>query len=153
MKQFNFSLEKILVYREQILELEKNNLSIELLKEIEIEQKIAKIDRSIDKQTSEIQRKLQAGTNILDIQKNKFQIEALNTERKQKEKELLVQLDIVEKQRGVVVHANQNFTVLDKFKEQKREEYEYEAAKEQADIIEEVISGRLHASTTQPTGG
>ncbi len=143
MKNFNFSLDKVLSYREQVLDLEKNNLSIEIAKENNILSAIENTKNNILHQSEKLKILMAEGTTIINVRQLSNQIESLKRTLTQQKLQLAEQQNVVEKQRTVVVKANQDFTLLEKLKEKKHSEYLYESLKEENSRIEEIVVTNL----------
>ncbi len=151
LKKFNFSLERILDYRKQVLELEKNNLQFEIKKENDLRAEIEKHLHSIETQHKLLSQKMAQGTNMQEISKHKFQIEALRKELEQCKYRLKLQIVAVEKQRQVVVEANRATSILEKLREKKLTIHNYEMSKLEEATIQEFINGRANISEAKPT--
>ncbi len=111
MKNFNFSLDKVLGYREQILELEKNNLALEIVKENNLTAAIEKTQKDIDEQADILKQRMDAGTTTMVIRQISNQIESLKNNLKIQKYHLQEQQKAVQKQRNVVVKANQDHSL------------------------------------------
>ncbi len=140
MKAFKFSLDKVLGYREQVLESEKNALSFELAKETELIQLIEKTKGDIDEQSTLLKQRMEQGTTAIEIMQFSSQVEALKHKLKQQKSDLVKQQQMVQKQRTVVIKANQDHTLLQKLKEKKRAEYDGMMLKHESGILEEHIT-------------
>ncbi len=138
-KNFNFSLDKVLGYRKQLLHLEKNTLALEIAKENALYELIEKTQRDINDQANHLKERMTGGTTTIVIRQLSGQIESLKHSLKEHKKQLKIQHDVVEKQREVVVKANQDHTLLEKLKDKRYSEYQYETTKEERSRIEELV--------------
>ncbi len=143
LKSFNFTLDKVLGYREQVLDLEKNSLAIEVAKENTLLSAIEKTQRNIDEQSEHLKKLMSEGTSIINVRQHSNQIDGLKKTLKQQKFQLVEQQKLVEKQRGIVVKANQDFTILEKLKDRKYSEHLYESLKEENSRIEEIVITNL----------
>ncbi len=150
MKKFSFTLEKVLNYRLQILELEKNKLGMELAKENELRRKLEDARNFENLQYILREQKLTAGTNILELQQHKFQIESLRHQQKQLKIQLENQHRAVEVQITRVTEADKAYKLLEKLKEKKLTRHEKDQLKETEKQIEELAVTRSHTSALQP---
>ncbi len=146
MKSFKFSLDKVLGYREQVLELEKNSLNLELAKENEILSLIERTKADIERQSEQLSQKMGQGISAMEVMQYSLKIEGLKHKLKQHKAELIEQQRAVQKQRGVVIKANQDHTLLEKLKDKKRSQYDYEVLKQENGVIEELIITAVNRS-------
>ncbi len=144
MKTFKFPLDKVLGYREQVLELEKNSLGFEIAKENEILAFIERAKGDIDRQSALLSERMGQGTTAMEVMQISQSIEGLKQKLKTYKSQLIEQQKVVQKQRGVVIKANQDHTLLEKLKEKKRAQYDHEVIKQENGIIEEFIVGAVN---------
>ncbi len=145
MKKFVFSLQKMLQYREQILEKEKNSLTLLNSQRVALEQKINDYDQSFWNINKDMQVKTQRGTTILEIQSTKYQLENLRIQLRLMRKELELLEISVDKQRKIVIECTKEVTSLEKLKEKQLEEYNYNLAKAEEEKVAEFISSKVIA--------
>ncbi len=148
MKSFNFSLDKVLGYREQMLELEKNTLGVELSKENEIITAIERIQANLEEQDNLLKALMDDGTTIIKIRQVSNQIESLKYSLINQKQLLEKQQEAVQKQREIVVKANQDHTLLDKLKTKRKVQYDKECLKQENSTVEELIVNGLSRTTT-----
>ena len=139
MKKFNFSLEKLLGYRNQVLDREKNLLSQlrrqrqELLDE---EDQVAALYRAVnDKFTLDCA----AGMTRQALTAAKQYINVLSDRLRELSAKIEAFDKRVEQQLNVVVEATKEVSALDKLKEHQLEEYNRLEQKEQETFVEEFV--------------
>lgn len=143
MNKFQFTLSRMLTYKEQTEQLEKNALARLNIKKNEIEDHIELVENEIKKLSKEFFKASQEGTTALKLrnynyalENNRFYIHQLNNE-------LAETIAEVEKQLKVVLAITQEVEGLQKLKEKQYEEYQYEEAKAQALVVSEFVASKL----------
>lgn len=145
MKKFNFSLQKLLNYKEQLLENEKNILGDmrALLTKMEEECELLKAERIL--RVAEYNRQAADGILPSEIQRHKVYLKALDESIEQKLLQIEMQKHAVDKQMDVVRAAKVEISTMEKLKEKKLEEYNYISSKADESFIEEFISNQRAA--------
>lgn len=143
MKKYRFSLEKLLSYKRQMMEREKNKLMSLRNERNRAEEKLHQLERDLVNAQKRFQLEMVKGVSAMHI--NLFQM--------QKDANLLEQHDLrvtlrtmdatIERQRRVVVKASQEVSGLDKLEAEQREEYQKLEAKESETMIEEFLSFQM----------
>lgn len=143
MKKFQFTLSRTLDYREQILTEEKNTLAVLQSRLNKIEQRISFLEGEFLRISQEMTQKQNEGISVFllvayDGQRTNIrrQLEQLNLDLSEAEKEVGEQID-------VVVQASQEVSKLDKLREKQLEEYKKAVAAAEELEIEEFISSRM----------
>lgn len=142
MKKFHFSLEKVLQYKDSLLEEEKNKLMEIRVRKNTVDMKIESNERELVQTDRERTEKAAGGMTVVEMQSYSYRIET----GRRLIKELMLQqkkLEIeVERQLAVVIACTQEVSGLEKLREKQLEEYNKEADKEQQLIISEMISSK-----------
>lgn len=143
MKKFVFTLQKILNFREQILEKEKNTLSQINMDVKAAEKSILELTELLQKEEKEFKKKAVLGMESFEVSSYSFKHQS----GVKKMEELLKQLERLKEksqhQTLVVVEASKEVKKLEKLKEKQREQYLYEDQKAQAEQIGEQVIIKL----------
>ena len=142
MKKFQFSLDKLQNYKEQILESEKNALGI-LRKELndlffQLEENIKLIDLKSD----ELEYIMLRSVTPADFASRKRFITFKQQEGHELRRAIAAKEQEVEEQLQVVVEATKEVNTLEKLEERQYEEYKYAEMKEEELFIEEFVSNQ-----------
>lgn len=145
MKKFQFSLEKMLDFKNQILDREKIVLGEIKKRQAELEGAIAKLNNKEIELSRELQGEQERGTTVLTILSYSSQIENIRRQVKELQKELADVRYQAECQTKVVVSASQEVSSLEKLQEKQLDEYKLEEKKENQEmILEYVITQMTH---------
>lgn len=148
MQKFQFSLQKLLNYKEQVFDVERGILTEmnarlnELLAELEAMR--AELRRSGD----ELTRKYAEGITSLEIARHKTYLAAVGDDIVLKEQEIALQRQAIDRQTDKVREAKIEISTMEKLKEKKLEEYTYLENKMQEQFIEEYVSTQKAMSLT-----
>lgn len=141
MKKFHFTLDKLLDFKGQVLEREKNSLaSLNAQKAEALEMKAA-LELEMKEAQDDFNYRAQKGISAMEMFIFK---EHHNTLRLQIEdiKASIVSLDAaVERQLGVVTEASKEVKSLEKLEEKQLEDYKFKTAKADEQFIEEYVNG------------
>lgn len=143
MKKFEFTLSKMLDYKVQVLDKEKNNL---MQINIQLEKFISKIERMEEEFTllsSKLKEETQQGITVLDMQCYDFQLKCIRRQLEQMSKERAALETQAEKQLQVVIKASQEVSGLDKLQEKQLDKYNYEVKIAEELFIAEMIASKL----------
>ena len=146
MKKFNFRLERVLKYKDQILDGLKNEHAKILMDIRNKEEEIARLEREYLEVCKDYnEEKFKGNLHIERILQIEFYLESLDMQIK-RENAVLDDLKLAEaKKREEVVRAKQDVQSLEKLKENKIKEYNRELAAAGALVVEEFISNRMVA--------
>ena len=146
MKKFNFRLERVLKYKDQILDGLKNEHAKILMDIRNKEEEIARLERQYLEVCKDYnEEKFKGNLHIERILQIEFYLESLDRQIK-RENAVLDDLKLAEaKKREEVVRAKQDVQSLEKLKENKIKEYNRELAAAGALVVEEFISNRMVA--------
>lgn len=146
MKKFSFRLEKVLTYKDRILDGLKNEHAKILMDIRNQEDKIARLKEKYLQICEEYDLAKAEGTiNIEKLLHFEYYLKNLDEQIK-KENEILDELMLLEsKNREEVVKAKQDVQALEKLKENKIREYNKELTAAQELVVEEFITNRMTA--------
>lgn len=143
MKKFNFSLSRMLDYKDQVLEKEKGSLSQLRGQKNKLELEIENLEDEFSNCDLRMKEETLKGTSVLTLQSYNYMMESIRREVERLTQQCKV-LDVaIEKQMKVVVKASQEVSGLDKLKEKQLEEYNHMLAKNDELMISEFISSKL----------
>ncbi len=140
MKKFQFSLQRIHNYKDQILNKEKNELALLHQKRNEMLAAIKDLENYIFLTNAEKVERQKTGLSIFEMSTYNFTIDNARTQIQQ------IYIDIagldvdIEKQTQVVMLASQEVKGLDKLYENQREDYNKSVMKNDEETIAELIS-------------
>lgn len=143
MKKFQFSLSKVLDYKDQVLEKEKNHLANLHAKKARIDQCIDDFQVEFEAVNQRFTKETAQGISVIQIKTFEFQLQSIRLQIKQLQSEQKALSQTIEKQIQVVIEASQEVTGLDKLEEKQRMEYNIEQAKGNEAQIAEFVSSRL----------
>lgn len=149
MKKFQFSLQKLMDFREQELDRQKNTLSMLQADLRRIQEAREILLDKVDEQSEQLERVCRLGSSASDIAMRKRYIVTLQQEIHLKEQQALQKQQEIEQQLGVVVEATKDVKTLEKLEENQLEEYNHQAGKENEQFIEEFVSGQTVRAANQ----
>ena len=150
MKKFNFTLQSLKKYNDQVLDSEKSvlgRLRAELAEmQAELDAKTAEYELSIDK----LNELVRGGTTAMRLSLHKKYVSSLQQDIYRIKGRMAQKRDEVEQQLQRVIDATKEVSKLEKLEKKQLEEYRYAAQKEQEQIIEEFVSnGSSNGSKTE----
>lgn len=150
MKKFNFTLQSLKKYNDQVLDSEKSvlgRLRAELAEiQAELDAKTTEYELSIDK----LNELVRGGTTAMRMSLHKKYVSSLQQDIYRIKGRMAQKRDEVEQQLQRVIDATKEVSKLEKLEEKQLEEYRYAAQKEQEQIIEEFVSnGSSNGSKTE----
>lgn len=150
MKKFNFTLQSLKKYNDQVLDSEKSvlgRLRAELAEmQAELDAKTAEYELSIDK----LNELVRGGTTAMRLSLHKKYVSSLQQDIYRIKGRMAQKRDEIEQQLQRVIEATKEVSKLEKLEEKQLEEYRYAAQKEQEQIIEEFVSnGSSNGGTAQ----
>lgn len=140
MKKFQFTLQKLMDFREQELDRQKNTLGALRGELVKIEEATAELRRKVFSESQELERICAEGAQAYEISMRKRYIVTLQQEIHQKEAQAVQKRVEIEAQLGVVVEATKDVKTLEKLEEKQLEEYKALETKENEQFIEEFVS-------------
>lgn len=144
MKKFLFSLQKLKDYKEQILDRQKNLLSLLRSEKIAMTEELECLEICVYKKNQELNEVYRNGATSLAISVHKRYIVSLQQEIKAKQEQILKKDQEIEKQLSVVIEATKELSTLEKLQEKQFEEYSKKSAKESELFIEEFVQNSTY---------
>lgn len=140
MKKFNFTLQSLKKYNDQVLDSEKSilgRLRAELAEmQSELDAKVAEYEQSIDK----LNELVQGGTTAMRLSLHKKYVSSLQQDIYRIKGLMAHKREEIETQLQKVIDATKEVSKLEKLEEKQLEEYRYASQKEQEQIIEEFVT-------------
>ncbi|MBR5486064.1 MAG: flagellar export protein FliJ [Oscillospiraceae bacterium] len=143
MKKFKFSLEKVLVYKEQILEREKGELAKLRAEQNSLEKAVENCNKDFSHVNNEMGEKSARGINVIQLRQFQYQLDMIRQEIDRLKKEIEKLEKEIEKQIKVVLKCSQEVAGLEKLKEKQLAEYNEAEMKANELEISEFVSGKL----------
>ena len=140
MKKFSFTLQKLMDFREQELDRQKNTLGLLRVELQRINDETEELRTKIAQQSAELEQLCFNGAQAFEISIRKRYIVSLQQEIHAKEQQAVIKQQEIEKQLGVVVEATKDVRTLEKLEEKQLEEYKAAVTKENESFIEEFVS-------------
>jgi flagellar FliJ protein len=141
MKKFQFSMEKLQNYKEQILESEKNSLGI-LQKELNsLQLRLDELVSLINMKSDELEYAMLKSITPADFAARKRFITFKQQEGHEMRRLIALKQAEVDMQLQVVIEATKEVNTLEKLEERQLEEHRYAEMKEEELFIEEFVSG------------
>lgn len=142
MKRFQFTLQKLMDFRQQELDRQKNSLSTLQADLQRMHQEKEELIRRVEQSSEELDVVCRQGAQAYEISVRKRYIVSLQQEIHAHEFSISMKQEEVNKQLGVVVEATKDVRTLEKLEEKQLEEYKAAATKENEQFIEEFVSGQ-----------
>lgn len=142
MKKFQFTLQKLMDFRQQELDRQKNTLSALQADLQRIYREKEELIRRVEESSEELDLVCRQGAQAFEISVRKRYIVTLQQEIHEHDASAAVKQQEINKQLGVVVEATKDVRTLEKLEEKQLEEYKAAAAKENEQFIEEFVSGQ-----------
>ena len=142
MKRFQFTLQKLMDFRQQELDRQKNSLSALQADLQRMHQEKEELIRRVEQSSEELDVVCRQGAQAYEISVRKRYIVSLQQEIHAHEFSISMKQEEVNKQLGVVVEATKDVRTLEKLEEKQLEEYKAAATKENEQFIEEFVSGQ-----------
>ena len=144
MKKFQFTLQKLMDFRQQELDRQKNTLSALQADLQRIYAEKEQLIKQVEEFSAELETVCRQGAQAFEISvtlQQEIHAKDASAARKQEE---------INKQLGVVVEATKDVRTLEKLEEKQLEDYKAAANKENEQFIEEFVSGQsIRAAQTQ----
>lgn len=141
--KFEFSLSRMLSYKEQIQEAEKTKLAECNVVKNEILAKIEDNQTNYKRISLEMSNSQKTGTSLNELKSFNFHLENCRQYTKQLAIELAVAQKAVDEQLAILVLATQEVEGLNKLKEKQHEEFLYEQTKKEELVVSEFVSAKF----------
>ncbi len=143
MKKFQFTLQKLMDFREQELDRQKNTLAALRGDLQRINDKREELVQKVVSYSNELVAVSGAGLPAAEIGMRKRYIVMLQQEIHECEQRAILKQQEIEKQLTVVVEATKDVKTLEKLEEKQLEEYKEKEGKENELFIEEFVNGDM----------
>ena len=149
MKKFKFTLGRMLDYKDQLLDEEKNKLALLRKKKQEIDDHIESLLRELDKISVTMRQEQERGITAFQLLSYESQRTNIRRQIEQLKKEQALAKLEVKRQVQVVVQATLEVSKLDKLQDKQLEEYRKMVMKAEELEIEEFVSSRRIVTQSQ----
>ena len=150
MKKFQFTLQKLMDFRQQELDRQKNTLSALQADLQRIYAEKEQLIKQVEEFSAELETVCRQGAQAFEISVRKRYIVTLQQEIHAKDTSAARKQEEINKQLGVVVDATKDVRTLVMLEEKQLEDYKAAANKENEQFIEEFVSGQsIRAAQTQ----
>ncbi|MDE5859837.1 MAG: flagellar export protein FliJ [Oscillospiraceae bacterium] len=144
MKRFEFSLNKLMGYKQQILDREKNNLAHLRRQQQQYIDEKNELEERLRRSSIEFQEKMAAGMTVLQVSTFKGYHQSLAAQIRELEDSIEKMEEKVQRQLKVVVEANKEVSSLEKLEDKQLEEYNFKVAKAEEQFIEEYVTNAAY---------
>lgn len=142
MKKFQFTLQKLMDFRQQELDRQKNTLSALQAELQRIYQEKEELIRRVEESSQDLEIICRQGAQVFEVSVRKRYIVSLQQEIHAHDASAAMKQQEINKQLGVVVEATKDVRTLEKLEEKQLEDYRAAANKENEQFIEEFVSGQ-----------
>ena len=142
MKKFQFTLQKLMDFRQQELDRQKNTLSALQAELQHIYQEKEELIRRVEESSQDLEIICRQGAQAFEVSVRKRYIVSLQQEIHAHDASAAMKQQEINKQLGVVVEATKDVRTLEKLEEKQLEDYRAAANKENEQFIEEFVSGQ-----------
>lgn len=139
MKRFEFSLNKLMGYKKQVLDREKNDLAYLRRQQQQMLDEKSELEARLTSSNNEFCQKSGVGMTVLQITMFKSYHQSLSQQIKELEASIEKMEEKVQKQLGVVIEATKEVSSLEKLEEKQLEEYNFTVAKQEEQFISEYV--------------
>lgn len=140
MKKFAFTLDRLLSYRERLLDEEKNRLGQLRMTQLQIEARIAELKAAFNELSREIVEEQAAGIPAFRLRGFDLKLRGLRGQLDYMAGELIKATAAVDRQMGVVVEASREVSKLEKLEEKQKEAYFEDVRKAEAVELDEFVA-------------
>ena len=141
MKKFQFTLQKLMDFREQELDRQKNALAVLQGDLKRINDRREELTEMVVKYSNDLVASSAVGLPAAEISMRKRYIVTLQQEIHECEQRAILKQQEIDKQLSIVVDATKDVRTLEKLEEKQLEEYKAAEGKENELFIEEFVSG------------
>lgn len=141
MKKFQFTLQKLMDFREQELDRQKNALAVLQGELRRINDRRDELTEKVVRYSNDLVTSSAVGLPAAEISMRKRYIVTLQQEIHECEQRAILKQQEIDKQLSVVVDATKDVRTLEKLEEKQLEEYKAAEGKENELFIEEFVSG------------
>lgn len=139
MKRFEFSLNKLMGYKKQVLDREKNSLAHLRMQQQQMQEEKDQLESKLKRSADEYRELSGKGITVMQITMFKSYHQSLRMQIKELENSIEEMEKKVQKQLGVVIDATKEVSSLEKLEEKQLEEYNFKVAKAEEQFIAEYV--------------
>mgnify|MGYP001103501070 CR=1 FL=1 len=143
MRRFEFSLDRVLGYKNQMLDREKNELARLRMVKNQMDEELEELLEEFQVVNHKMMVESQKGVTALKLKGFQFQLDCLRDDMEQLNEKRRDQDVLIDEQLGVVLELSQSVSGLDKLKDHQKEEFARYEAKVNETEISEFITGKL----------
>jgi flagellar FliJ protein len=141
MKKFQFSLESVLSYKDQVLDALQGEHALLLARVREQEERLEQLGQEYRDCNEEYRTRKQEGMTVLDATSYQHWLRNLESEIRRETRELEERKSQAESKRQQVVEAKMETSSLEKLKDKKHSDYQRIMQKNDELFVEEFVSG------------
>ena len=142
MKKFQFGLDGVLGYRQQVLEGQQNEYSKALRRVREQQERLEDAQARYQALNRQFREEASVGISIADAMGFENGLRVLELEIARETQTLRTLEQEAEKLRGRVIQAHMDAAVLERLKEKKKDAYQKEVQKSDEQFIDELVSAQ-----------
>ena len=143
MRRFEFSLDRVLGYKNQMLDREKNELARLRMVKNQMDKELEELLEEFQVVNHKMMVESQKGVTALKLKGFQFQLDCLRDDMEQLNEKRRDQDVLIDEQLGVVLELSQSVSGLDKLKDHQKEEFARYEAKVNETEISEFVTGKL----------
>lgn len=143
MRRFEFSLDRVLGYKNQMLDREKNELARLRMVKNQMDEELEELLEEFQVVNHKMMVESQKGVTALKLKGFQLQLDCLRDDMEQLNEKRRDQDVLIDEQLGVVLELSQSVSGLDKLKDHQKEEFARYEAKVNETEISEFITGKL----------
>ena len=140
MKRFQFTLDKLYDYKDQVLSKEKNDLAGLRSDRARMFSEKEELEDRLRCSGEEFARKAAIGMTITEMTMFKDFHKSLEEQIREKDEEISEKEGQIARQLNVVIEASKDVNSLERLREKQLEEYNFRAAKAEEQFIEEFVT-------------
>lgn len=144
MKRFEFSLNKLMGYKRQVLDREKNNLAHLRRQQQQYMDEKRALEEKLRNSNREFCLKSAQGMTIMQVNVFKGYHQTLSAQIKELETSIANMETKVQRQLSVVIEATKEVSSLEKLEGKQLEEYNFKAAKAEEQFIAEYVTNSTY---------
>ncbi len=139
MKRFEFSLNKLMGYKQQILDREKNDLAHLRRQQQQMQEEKELLEETLRRSAEEFRDLSGKGISVMQVTMFKSYHQSLRMQIRDLEDAIENMEKKVQKQLGVVIEATKEVSSLEKLEEKQLEAYNFKVAKAEEQFIAEYV--------------
>ena len=149
MKRFQFTLDKLYDYKDQVLSKEKNDLADLRSSRAAMLSEKEELEYRLRTSGEEFAQKAAVGMSIMEMTMFKDFHKSLEEMIREKEREISDMEGQIARQLNVVIEASKDVNSLERLRDKQLEEYNFRAAKAEEQFIEEFVTNSAFRAKEQ----